>query len=202
MKMIRESNEDEMILEFLKGEIKSNRFSEKLLETIKQLGLSEDIILKANLKDNNENEIRKNIMYNFRGYPNKSMFKNFPQINKWELVQFDRDDINSIYYINYDYWNELSNNTSLAIEAAKLIKRGIEIYEVSNQPFIDGLKYLRENKFPPIILITSNDEKFLIVEGHFRVTIYGLEPELFNNSFGFVGYCSMEEMKKYDNRMI
>ena len=29
MKVIRQSNEDEMILEFLKGEISSNRFNKK-----------------------------------------------------------------------------------------------------------------------------------------------------------------------------
>lgn len=90
----------------------------------------------------------------------------------------------------------------LGKEEAKQIKRGIEIYEVSNQSFIDGLKYLRENKFPLIILITSNDDKFLIIEGHSRVTIYGLKPALFNNSFGFIGYCNKEEMRKYDDRMI
>ena len=55
--------------------------------------------------------------------------------------------------------------------------------------------------FPPIILITCNNKKYLVIEGHSRVTIYGLNPQKFNKTLGFIGICSKEEMKKYDNRM-
>ena len=48
---IRESNEAEVILEFLKGEIKSNRFSENLNGVLKELNLDEKIITCADLNN-------------------------------------------------------------------------------------------------------------------------------------------------------
>ena len=111
-------------------------------------------------------------------------------------------DIDDIYYIDYDYWNELSNGTSKPVEAAKVINNGIEIYEVSNQPFLDGVEYNKTNKFPPVILITCNNEKYLIIEGHSRMTIYGFNPSKLNETYAYVGYTTDEEMRKYDQRML
>lgn len=44
MKLFRESNESEMVLEFLKGEINSNRFNADLINVLKQLDFDEDLI--------------------------------------------------------------------------------------------------------------------------------------------------------------
>ena len=111
-------------------------------------------------------------------------------------------DIDNIYYIDYDYWNELSNGTSKPVEAAKVVNSGREIYNVSNQPFFDGFEYNKANKFPPIILITCNNEKFLIIEGHSRMTIYGFNPSKLNGTYAYVGYTTENEMRKYDQRML
>lgn len=200
MKKIRKSNEDEMILEFLKGELNSLRFNEKLYNVLEKLNISKEIILNGNINDIDENKKRKLIMLNFRGYPTEDLFERFPLINEWQYVEFEKGDIDKINYINYDYWNELSNNTSKPVEAAKNINNGVEIFDVSNKPFIDGVKYFK--KFPPVILITCNDEKFLIIEGHSRMTVYGLKPEEFIGTFGYIGYCNEKDMKKYDSRMI
>ena len=40
MKIIRKSSEAEMLLEYLKAEINSNRFSERLEKTLKELNIS------------------------------------------------------------------------------------------------------------------------------------------------------------------
>ena len=50
-------------------------------------------------------------------------------------------------------------------------------------------------------LITCNEEKYLIIEGHSRMTVYGFDPSKLNGTFAYVGYTSEEEMKKYDPRM-
>ena len=34
------------------------------------------------------------------------------------------------------------------------------------------------------------------------MTIYGLNPKKFASTYGYVGYCSSQEMKEYDTRMI
>ena len=51
MKLIRKSNEDEMILEFLKGELNSKRFNGSLDNIINDLGLDSSIIFNGNIKN-------------------------------------------------------------------------------------------------------------------------------------------------------
>jgi len=202
MNLIRKTNEAEMIFEFLKGELNSKRFNENLNNTINELGLDSNIILNGNINDDQENIDRLKIMKKFRGYPDEELFERFPKIEEWKYLELNEKDIDNIYYIDYDYWNELSNGTSKPVEAAKVIKSGKEIYEVSNQPFLDGIEYNKINKFPPVILITCNDEKYLIIEGHSRMTVYGFNPSKLNGTYAYVGYTTEEEMKKYDQRML
>lgn len=202
MKLIRKTNEAEMILEFLKGELNSKRFNEDLNNAINELGLDSSIILNGNIEDEQENNDRLKIMKKFRGYPDEEFFERFPNIEEWKFLELNESDIDNIYYIDYDYWNELSNGTSKPVEAAKVIKSGKEIYEVSNQPFLDGVEYNKTNKFPPVILITCNNEKYLIIEGHSRMTVYGFNSNKLNGTYAYVGYTTEEEMKKYDPRML
>lgn len=202
MNLIRKTNEAEMILEFLKGELNSKRFNEDLNNAINELGLDSNIILNGNINDDQENIDRLKIMKKFRGYPDEELFERFPKIEEWKYLELNEKDIDNIYYIDYDYWNELSNGTSKPVEAAKVIKSGKEIYEVSNQPFLDGVEYNKINKFPPVILITCNDEKYLIIKGHSRMTVYGFNPSKLNRTYAYVGYTTEEEMKKYDQRML
>ena len=202
MKLIRKTNEAEMILEFLKGELNSKRFNEDLNNAINELGLDSSIILNGNIEDEQENNDRLKIMKKFRGYPDEELFERFPNIEEWKFLELNESDIDNIYYIDYDYWNELSNGTSKPVEAAKVIKSGKEIYEVSNQPFLDGVEYNKTNKFPPVILITCNNAKYLIIEGHSRMTVYGFNSNKLNGKYAYVGYTTEEEMKKYDPRML
>ena len=202
MKLIRKTNEAEMILEFLKGELNSKRFNEDLNNAINELGLDSSIILNGNTEDEQENNDILKIMKKFRGYPDEELFERFPNIQEWKFLELNESDIDNIYYIDYDYWNELSNGTSKPVEAAKVIKSGKEIYEVSNQPFLDGVEYNKTNKFPPVILITCNNEKYLIIEGHSRMTVYGFNSNKLNGTYAYVGYTTEEEMKKYDPRML
>ena len=202
MKLIRNATEAEMILEFLNGELSSKRFNKELNHAILELNLSTSIILDGDITNEDENRSRLNIMKVFRGYPDKELFNNFPKIKEWKYIELCAEDINNIYYIDYDYWNELSNGTSKPVEAEKVIKSGKEIYEVSNQPFLDGVEYNKTNKFPPVILITCNNEKYLIIEGHSRMTVYGFNSNKLNGTYAYVGYTTEEEMKKYDPRML
>ncbi len=203
MKILRKSSEDEMLLEYLKSEINSNRFSEKLQKTLTELNISQDIIINGNLKNEYENKQRKLIMNEFRGYPTQDIFERFPKELKWFYVEFEKGDIDKIFYLNWEYWNEISNYTSKPTEAAKNIYNSVEMFDISNEPYFKGLEYLESNnKFNPIIALTCNGEKFVLIEGHSRMTVYGMKPELFAGTFGYIGYCSTEEMKIYDLRMI
>ncbi len=199
---IRESNEAEVILEFLKGEINSTRFSENLNNVLKELNIDKSIIVSGDINNKKENLIRLEIMHKFRGYPNEDMFNNFPKINEWDFYEFDSSDLEHCYFIDYDYWNELSSNSSLPRNAAHNILKGLEVYDVSNEQYTNAKRYLENGgSFPPVVLITCNEEKYLIIEGHLRMTAYGLYSG-FSKAYAFIGKCDKEEMEKYDKRMI
>ena len=200
MKVIRKSNEDEIVLNFLKGELQSIRFNKDLIKTLEELNLSDEIITTANLNNEQENILRKEILAKFRGYgKNADLFENFPNITSYLLCEFSLEDLKDIFYINYSYWNELSNNTHSPIDAAKNIEKNIEIYNVSNQPFIDGKNVLENNKtFLPMIFLTHDYKSFIILEGHSRITIYALNPQYFKNVKCFVLKCSKEELEKWN----
>ena len=110
---------------------------------------------------------------------------------------FDRD-ISKIVYIEYSYWNELSNYTGSPLEAAKTILSGKIIYDVPNDGFFKGAQSLKDGyKFPPLIFLTDkNESRYIILEGHVRMTAYGLVPELFYSVPVLLGYYEYEELKK------
>jgi len=200
MEYIREASEAEMILVFLQGEYKSNRFSENLQKIMAEMSVRDTLILQADLNSAEENALRREILARHRGYPDQDMFENFPEITRWYYVRFSAEDIDHVNYIDYSYWNELSQHTSKPTKAAETIRNGIEIYEVENTPTWEGLEYLKDHTFPPVILITANEQEYLILEGHSRMTVYGMDPELLTGTYGYIGSCTPESMRAYDDR--
>ena len=144
MEVVRKSSENEMILEFLKGELNSNRFNSDLNDSLNELNVDSNIISNGDLSNEDENSLRLKIMKKYRGYPDSLLFENFPRILEWKLMKLDKEDINNIYYIDYDYWNLLSNDTSSPLEAVKNIMDGREIFDVSNKPFLDGVRDMKK----------------------------------------------------------
>lgn len=199
MNILRTSSEDEMISEFLKAEYRSERFSEHIKKVMKELLLDKSIILSADLNNTDENIARKKLLGEFRGYGlNRELFENFPNEIQWSLCNFVSSDLNNIRYIDYSYWNELSEGTHLPLIAAQTILNGIEIYNQSNAGFIKAAEFIKSGgKFSRPILLTSDSEHFVIVEGHLRITAFALAPEHFNNIECLVGKCSNDDLKKW-----
>lgn len=199
MNILRISSEDEMISEYLKTEYHSERFSEQIKMVMKEFLLDENVILSADLNNTNENIARKKLLGEFRGYGlNRELFENFPDEIQWSLCNFVSDDLNNIRYIDYSYWNELSLGTHSPLIAAQTMLDGIEIYGQSNEGFLKAAEFIKSGgKFLRPILLTSDFEHFVIVEGHFRITAFALVPEYFNNVKCLVGRCSSDDLKKW-----
>ena len=199
MKILRTSSEDEMISEFLKAEYHSERFSERIKKVMQEFLLDESIILSADLDNSNENIARKKLLGEFRGYGlNRELFENFPNEIQWSLCNFVSNDLNNIRYIDYSYWNELSKGTHSPLIAAQTIQNGIEIYNQSNVGFVKAAEFIKGGgKFLRPILLTSDLEHFVIVEGHVRVTAFALVAQYFNDVECFVGKCDNDELKKW-----
>lgn len=199
MNILRSSSEDEMIAEFLKTEYHSERFSEQIKKIMKDLLLDDGIILSANLNNTGENAARKKLLGEFRGYGlNRELFENFPNEIEWSLCNFLSRDLNTIRYIDYSYWNELSEGTHLPLRAAETIRNAVEIYGQSNAGFVKAAEFIKnDGKFPRPIFLTSDFEQFVIVEGHFRMTAYALVPKHFHNVECFVGKCGSDALEKW-----
>ncbi|MBQ9141773.1 MAG: hypothetical protein IJX63_08275 [Lachnospiraceae bacterium] len=197
MKILRESSENEMILEFLKAESTSERFSEKLEKAMVDLGFDEEIITKADLQSNLQNVQRRKLLGVFRGYgEGRELFERFPtRFTEWSLCSFSASDFEKIRYIDYSYWNELSAGTGKLLAAAETVRKGIHIFDVSNDRFLRAAEYIKAGgTFPKLFFVTSDYESFVIVEGHLRMTAYALVPEYFDQVEVIVGKCDRDEL--------
>ena len=197
MKILRESSENEMILEFLKAESTSERFSQQMKKIMEKLGFDENVVFSANLQSEIENMQRKKLLGEFRGYGlGKDLFENFPtQFTEWCLCSFLSSDLEKIRYIDYSYWNELSAGTGKPLIAAETIRSGMRIYDLSNDGFCHAAEYIKNGgAFSKLFFLTSDYENFVIVEGHFRMTAYALVPECFNEIEVIVGKCDRDEL--------
>lgn len=199
MNILRASSEDEMILEFLRTEYRSERFSDRIKKVMEELSLDESLLLSADLNHSSENAARKKLLGEFRGYgQNRELFENFPDEIQWSLCNFAADDLGRIRYIDYSYWNELSKGTRSPLIAAQTVLSGIEIYDQSNAGFLKATEFLRGGgKFARPIFLTSDFEQFVIVEGHLRMTAFALAPEYFHDVKCFVGKCSDKDFRNW-----
>lgn len=178
MKLIERISEDEMISEFLRAEINSSRYRNMIIEN---LGVyDEKILTEPDLHDEKENQVRRQVISAVRGYSkNEDLFEDFPTNMSWYKAIFTVLDLTNVMYIDYSYWNELSLNTRLPKNSAQNILAGVEIYNVSNQGFIDMNHEIEMGKtYPKMIFVARNEKsRIVILEGHARMTAYFLKPQ-------------------------
>lgn len=186
MKIIKSISEDEVVAHFLKTEIESLRFRQKILSYLQANTLDRNLIDKPDLDNEIGNKLRKKALIDLR----VSTFHNFPENVKWYKAILDTQDIDRIKYIDYSYWNELSDNTRRPRIAAENIKKGKQIFNESNQSFIEAAKHLQNGgKFPEIILVAKNEQSEpVILEGHLRMTAHFLVDYKINELEVIIGF--------------
>ena len=194
-----------MVYEFLKMEIASDRYREEIETILKEMQVNRYIITNGNIMSEQENGLRTEILGRFRGYKkHDNIFGSFPSNIEWIWTEFDREDILKIMYIEYSYWNELSYYTGSPLEAAKYILAGKSVFgTMPTTDYIEIAQKLKDgHRFPPLIFLTDESEKrYIILEGHVRMTAYGLIPVLFQNVPVLLGYCDGEELNKWYGEM-
>lgn len=180
MEILKDITEDEMSYVFVKEQMGSFRFAEEMKQIMDKYGADRKIIDNPNFKDQNENDLRKKLLQSFKGSDDDGhLFDDFPNNVSWKRAILTKDDLMKVKYINYDYWNELSNGTRLVSEGASSIRKGIEVFNQSNQNFWNAFEALKKGvKFPEPILIAKNiSDDLIVVEGHLRLTVYLLDPK-------------------------
>ena len=165
-------SQENVIAIWLNGELRSVRFSSVMRDIIGDHSGAEDFILNPDLNDELENAKRKNLLYAYRPYLDEE--KLFESVSwheeKWTVSQA----LSKLRYMDYSYWNEISQQTSDPRIAARTINQNIEVFGVSNAGFMDAATmYLSGTNFPPVIALKQRDSYHLL-EGHLRMTALAL----------------------------
>ncbi len=125
MELLSQIPESAMVATYLKAELASERFAGELKNAMQRQNTSERVIVEPDLQNDQENELRANILGDYRGYKqNREMFTDFPDNLFWYDSQLSRDEISNLHYVDYSYWNELSDHTHLVKDAVKNIQQG------------------------------------------------------------------------------
>ncbi|MFS8158790.1 MAG: hypothetical protein ACMG6E_00995 [Candidatus Roizmanbacteria bacterium] len=201
MKKIKEITDDEMISVFLKTEISSNRWSKAIIDLLEKDQKDRAIVDNPNLTSREENNYRKKLLGNFRGYgKNDLLFSNFPHDVRWIRARLSKEELKEVKYINYGYWNELSKYTRLPKVGAETILSGERIFDQSNDGFIKAAAAIKKGvKFPEMILVSTDEKSNLVVlEGHLRITAYFLVPDYIPDGLEvIIGYS--KDMSRWDS---
>lgn len=179
MRIIQDIQENDMVAAFLRAEVDSPRFGPLLADQLRNKRISPSILRKPDVRNDTENQIRADLLSESRGYRrNASLFHGFPDDCQWKLVAMTKSDLDNVMYINYDYWVELSGGTRLIADAAKRIRSGKVKDEFIDEVMLVVARDLAEGKsFPEMILATDEQAlKFVVLEGHVRMTAYALTP--------------------------
>jgi hypothetical protein len=181
MKLLKKIPEAAMVAAFLKAELSSPRFSNELKEAMKKIGLAEKVITDPDLQNEAENKQRARVLGEYRGYgQNREMFQDVPGNLIWYEADVGREEIGNLRYVNYSYWNELTDHTHLVKNAVANIQKGKVVFNVPNDRFLAVAQGIRNGKhdFEPMILWgDSKDSALQILEGHLRATAFGLAED-------------------------
>ena len=185
MRTIRSATEDEVVAEFLRAEIDSDRWATRILELLRSDGRARSIVDHPDLEEPEANDYRRALLGRFRGWGRgEGMFPEwFPEGVRWDLVALTTEELAQVRYIAWDWWLERSGGSRLAVDYAARIRAG----EFPGDPEA-GLRdhwpiarRLRDG--PPLPrLIAVRDVRrsdfLVLVEGHVRLTAFFLFPEL------------------------
>ena len=200
MRKTGEASEDAMILAFLEMEYASDRFCAQIARALQNRGAGAALIERGDLSDRAENALRREVLGDFRGYGrDEGLFERFPSGVRWEWASLSGDDLEKVRYVDYSYWNELSEHTRSPLRAAEAIRAGKTSCGVPNDGFFEALAHLRRGgAFPPLIALTdARAARYELLEGHKRVTAYALAPELFRDVRALMGFCGETALRRW-----
>lgn len=172
---ISPSEENEVVLAFLKAEIDSPRFGSNYKTILLNSGLSRrEIIDHPDLRNKEQNHIRRELLKAVRGYKaNNYLFAGFPSDISWRKVQIKPDEFDLLRYAKCQPWIRLSGDTRLVTHGAKNVD--CIIVEGANQnikQIADDFK--KGKRYPELIAVEDHDGSLILVEGHTRATAYAL----------------------------
>jgi hypothetical protein len=181
MRIAGDGSEDEMVASFLVGELSSERFGPDLARTLTRHRHSTTLLTEPNLSEAAENQARRRILGDFRGYgQDRKLFEGFPSDVRWQHVLLSPSELLGVRYIDYSYWVALSGGTRRPTDAVPFILRGGLVFgHMPTNQFLAAAETFRNGiRWEPIICVRTGEERPLVVlEGHARLTAMALAAE-------------------------
>jgi hypothetical protein len=179
MRLIRSSSEAEVVAVFLRAELDSPRYGERIRELLPAAGLDMSALLAPELGDADANARRAGVLEAHRAWLRRDgLFGGFPEEVDWRLVGLTREEVLSILYIDWDWWLRVSGGTRLPFDAAARIQAD-EVPGSTADSHEPIAARLRTDDHPPELIIVSTPDlsRLVALEGHVRLTAYALFPE-------------------------
>ena len=155
-----------MIALFLRGELESERFGEKLRG-----------MLAGRELDELDEAGRRALLEEHRAYESRDgLFGGFPRDVQWFRAALTRDEVLDIQFIDWSWWLQLSGGTRSAREAARRIRAG-ELTPLTAGTNAEEHEPYLSSKSELIAVTTPAKEKLVLLEGHVRLTAYALYPD-------------------------
>jgi hypothetical protein len=125
MRILGPVTEDEVIGCFLRAELDSGRYGEKLRQMLARDGFDLDVVARPDLTDPPANRYRSALLDEYRGFEQRvGLFGGFPAQVDWRRAALSADEVLEILYIDWNWWLEISDGTRRPRDAAEKIKRG------------------------------------------------------------------------------
>jgi hypothetical protein len=175
VRVIGASGEAEMVATFLRGELGSERFGPAIRAEI-----DERLLLEPNLDDEDENALRRGALEATRAYERREgLFHGFPDDVRWERVALEPHEVLALRYIQYSFWNELSGGSRRPLDAAERIRDGIVVFgRLPTDGFLTAAESVDVAGMPELIVVGGPEPELVLLEGHVRLTVLALRPEL------------------------
>ena len=102
MRVVRTASEAEVVAAFLRGELDSPRWGERLVELLREDGVDASVVRTSNLDDAAECAYRERLLDRHRAWLRREgLFEDFPEHVAWSRVALTPEDVLAIRYINW-----------------------------------------------------------------------------------------------------
>jgi hypothetical protein len=179
MRILRNASEDEVLASFLRAELDSPRWGDRLLELLREDDADESVLRTPDLADADACAYRAGLLDRHRAWLRREgLFQGFPERVEWSRVAVGRDEVLAIRYINWDWWLWITGGTRRPADAAARIRRGevAGITAEEHEPIAARLQ-AEEQPAELIAVAQPGGSQLVVVEGHVRLTAYALYPQ-------------------------
>jgi hypothetical protein len=179
MRIVRPASEAEVIAAFLRDELDSPRWGDRLLELLREDGADAAVVRTPNLDDATESAYRARLLDRHRAWLRREgLFAGFPGRVDWARAALAPEEVLDIQYINWDWWLRISRGTRQSAEAAARIRRGdVTGITAEEHEAIAGRLQVSHTATDLIAVAPPNRSRLVLVEGHVRLTAYALYPQ-------------------------